>query len=904
MAKKILTFIFIILTALLLAGCGGTSSKKDLGGGSGSVIDELTAGRIQGIVTAAENNFPIKEAIVETDECQSLTDEQGKYLLGPINAGDYRVIARAKGFEVSVADSVRVLSGRISENVNFSMRPQSASYASDFSIVAIRPQMGTDGEVVSIYCNGCGNKPGKVTFNGKEAIITDWNSTQDGKITVMAPENVESGPVRVVIDGKNSNEAQLFNFIAKPVILNAEPAIARSGQTLTLYGRNFNLVPRFNAVKLADKNCYVNSVSNSSVMSITLPAGAKTGKLSISVFSEAYTLEGVSNVTVTIIPELIYLTPKRALPSSGSVRPIITAYGNNFGVDRNIVRVMIGAAEIMPAEFISFSDNKISFYAPSASVLSPGVKTEVRVKVNQSVSNALDYTAYNSNMATLGLQNYGIYDFEDISSAGTLRLSMLSPGDKIVFLGVLSANAVQSVNEDEYFTISSYMGGNYTPVPTLPDNITLSSAASSRYNQTGDPYDGYYNTVLRAGTSVSDRYKVYSSPIEKNMSQSYRGAMVEPASSTVTFYIRDFKQENPWNAEYDILATGTLIASNSRCLVYYDINQSGLNTTNAEEMAQRFSEIYTGMKNSLGVLPEPEGNIDEQPRIVLFLSPLLSEGGKTVMSYFDSRDKNSVALNSAQTEIIYANSAGYRLNPTEFYASLCESLHKMFYYNQKRQSGVYYGTDWLEAGLSTAAREACGYGFMQSNLKDVERVSGFLGKPYEYGLQFWPSDPLAGNYGMQYLFVSYLKQRCAPIDALKSLEGTDGGSNLHSGLADVENLLGKAGITDFNEFFEDFALAMYCDDLGFDSSFIGYNEDKHQFSDLRLRGFNANVAGLRGGSFGESPVDSTLADIKGNSARLFMYPKGNWGDIEVTIGKTSSGVFKVWVLYYSSEHLN
>src|SRR5574344_790129 len=114
MGKKILTFIFIILTALLLAGCGGTSSKKDLGGGSGSVIDELTAGRIQGSVTAAENNYPIKEAIVETDECQSLTDEQGKYLLGPINAGDYRVIARAKGFEVSVADSVRVLSGRIS----------------------------------------------------------------------------------------------------------------------------------------------------------------------------------------------------------------------------------------------------------------------------------------------------------------------------------------------------------------------------------------------------------------------------------------------------------------------------------------------------------------------------------------------------------------------------------------------------------------------------------------------------------------------------------------------------------------------------------------------------------------------------------------------------------------------
>ena len=171
----------------------------------------------------------------------------------------------------------------------------------------------------------------------------------------------------------------------------------------------------------------------------------------------------------------------------------------------------------------------------------------------------------------------------------------------------------------------------------------------------------------------------------------------------------------------------------------------------------------------------------------------------------------------------------------------------MFYYNQKRQSGVYYGTDWLEAGLSTAAREACGYGFMQSNLKDVERVSGFLGKPYEYGLQFWPSDPLAGNYGMQYLFVSYLKQRCAPVDALKSLEGTDGGSNLHSGLADVENLLGKAGITDFNEFFEDFA-QVYCDDFRPDSSFTDTMKTNIN-SVTWAEGFYANVAGLRGGSF-------------------------------------------------------
>lgn len=909
MLKKFFTLIFLLLTAIFLTGCGGTSSKKTLSSGSTGVIDELSSGRIQGKVSQYGTAIPIKDAIIEINEVQAVTDETGQYSLGPIYPGDHRVVARAKGYEVTMQDPVRVYMGKITENINFELMPQGASYADDFAIMAMQPTMGSDGDLITIYCRGCGNTPGEVTFNGKKALIIDWNSTQDGRILVNAPEGVESGPVRVIIEGKGSNEPQLFHFIARPVILSADPAIASASQAITLYGRNFNLISSFNTIKLAGDNCQVNAVPNHTTMRITLPANAKTGPLSIEINSDSYTLEGTSNAQITIIPQLIHISPKRAMASTNLTKPVINLYGRNFGTDRNIVRVVIGATEIMPANFLTFSDTNISFHAPTSSNLNPGTTTDVKVKVNQSLSNPLQFTSYNPQNATLQPQDYGIHDFEDVSSNGTLKLAMLRPSDRLVFISVLSANTLQDVYKNEAYTISSYLGGNYQPVPTLPDATRQALSPHHPYNLTGNPALSpnaspfYTPSSIRemAAPTFSTIQTPVRSPVRGNISPSIRASISEPAEEEIQIYLRDFASADPWDSENDILATGTLVATSTKAVVYYDFNLGGLNANNAKDIANNFDTIYTKVKAELGVLTPPEGNVDEQERILIFISPLLEKGTPTISSYFDPRDKNPAAINSAGTEIIYAAPSVFQTDTKEFYASLAQSLNRMFYYHQKHVSGVYYGTPWQEAGLSTIARQAAGYGFAQGNRLDHERVAGFLGAPYKYSLDYWPASPTQGDYGLQFLITTYLMDKCGGQGALTHLAGTNGGSKPQKGLADLEVLIVAHGHTDYNEFFQNFCLALYCDNLNLDPATLGYNAAKHEFSNLNLR--QGSIAGLRGGTLGESPVDTTLAEIKGNSCRLFMYPLGNWGDVETTIQRPSSGVFKTWVLYYSAEQL-
>ncbi|NCB40940.1 MAG: carboxypeptidase regulatory-like domain-containing protein, partial [Erysipelotrichia bacterium] len=164
-----LIVLFFALTVILTTGCGGTSSSKNLSAGPSPIVDDLESGRIKGTVTSSVTGNIIKGAIVETFEKQAVAGEDGAYLLGPLPAGDYRVIARASGYEPIVKDDVRVIAGRITENVDYKLNTQVASYSPDFAVLAVLPYLGTDGDEVTIYCRGCGSEKGRVTFNGKDA---------------------------------------------------------------------------------------------------------------------------------------------------------------------------------------------------------------------------------------------------------------------------------------------------------------------------------------------------------------------------------------------------------------------------------------------------------------------------------------------------------------------------------------------------------------------------------------------------------------------------------------------------------------------------------------------------------------------------------------------------------------
>ncbi|GAB4267018.1 MAG: hypothetical protein Kow0029_01220 [Candidatus Rifleibacteriota bacterium] len=864
--------IFLALFSFLIfTGCGGISSSTSISAGDSATQKNLDYGRIQGTITASSTGNIIAGAIVETHEAQAISGDDGRYLLGPIPPGDYRVIARASGYSPVIKDSVRVLPGKITENQNFSLSTTAASFDPEFAIIAVLPNIGTDGDRVYIYCRGCGSQAGKVTFNGKEAQILDWNSKSDDRILVQVPAEVETGPVKVIINGQESKETQAQIFTGKPYVLSATPTTAQGNQIITLYGRNFNQIAQFNKVKVAGLQCTTISVANSSTMQIQLPQIAKTGLLTIRIESNEYQIDGFSSVTITIRPELVHISPRRSIPGVP-----ITLYGYNFGDDKSLAKVLFGGHIIQPGDFITFSDTRLSFAAPDNTVLAPDKTAEVIVQINDSKSNSLSYTAYNTINNTL--TDYGIYDFNSVSAGGTLHLPCLKPTDRIVFLNVLSGDGALDLDGDYAFNVSAFLGGNFTLVPNLPGSIRETTVFDPDF------------TAMQSGKRIPAR-------------NSIRAALGEPASDTIEVYLRDFTSSNPWDTANDILATGTVQATTSVSLVYFDITSTGLDKEAAILIAAGFDNIYNTLATACwdGVSDPPEGNIDEQKRIALFVSPLLdrSNGAEKIAAYFDVRDKDPAAIHSMGTEIIYANGEVYKSNKSDFYGGLAQTLSFMIYNNQKGLEG----TNWQDYGISTWARQEAGYGFIQGDTRSINWVSQYLQYPEQVSLNHWPESPAYYHYGMAFLFTQYLFDRCGGYNAIRVLEKMNGAK----GLIDIDNNIIRAGMANppsvsFREFFHDFCLALFCDDLGLPDGFPGYNKDSYQFKSIQLHGKYTGIEGLRGLAFNENPVHNSTMSVKGYGCRMFEYPTGNWGDLEVTINSTpTTGDFKTWVIYYSAE---
>lgn len=862
---------FALCCTLLIFGCGGTSSSKTISSGPGATFDDLEAGRIQGTVFSQSTGNIVKGAIVETFQQQATAGEDGRYLIGPIPAGDYRVIARSPGFSPVVKDDVRVYAGRITENIDYRLIDQTASYSPDFSVIALLPYIGSDGDIITVYCQGCGSAKGSVTFNGKEATIIDWNSQRDERIMVQVPAEVETGPVKVIINGETSKEAQPQLFIGKPIILKAEPQITQAGAIIHITGRNFSQVDRFNRVFLAGAPCIVTSVVSENKIQIQLPINARTGVISMRIENLDYSIDGISNVVVTIRPELVHISPKRSVANVP-----ITLYGKNFGENKNNVKVLFGGYVVTPDKLLSFADNKLSFKVPDNSILLAGQTAAVKVQVNDAQSNAINYTAYNA--ANNTITDYGIYDFKEVSVSETLRLPTFRPTDRIAFLSVLTGNLTQDLPGTYNYIFTGYLGGNFDPVPSIAPSI-----------------------VLRAGQRLT-KATYYPNDDKKplNIKRSIRASIIEPASATMEFYVRDFNAAEPWDASNDKVATATLKASGTMSLVYLDQEITGITDLQAAEIARRFDDYYATLATACwdGLTNPPEGNVDAQRRIAILLTPILEEASfaERLVSYFDRRDKDLTALNSNGTEIIFANPAAFKEDKDNFFGGIVESLVSMMYYNQKGNEG----TIWQEMGLAGFARQLVGLGLNQENAEATSRVAQYLNNPEKISLNHWPDAATKGDYGMAFLFTQYLYDHCGNYNAISTLLQKTGAA----GLEHLENYLVRpaAGIG-LVDFINDFCKALYCDNLGLKDGFVGYNKVKHQFSGIALRGKSSSVDGLHGMGMGENPVTTRSMNIMGHGCSLIEYNQGNWGDLEVSIWAPTDGVFKTWVIYYSAEQI-
>ena len=140
------------------------------------------------------------------------------------------------------------------------------------SITAFSPVGGSPGTVVTIEGNALTGTTA-VQFAGVTA--TQFTNLSATRITAVVPAAAVSGPISVVTaNGTNSSAA---NFFLAPVVTTLSPGQGLPGSTVRLIGRSFTGVT---SVRLGTNELGF-TVDSATQLTVTVPAGAKTARFTV-----------------------------------------------------------------------------------------------------------------------------------------------------------------------------------------------------------------------------------------------------------------------------------------------------------------------------------------------------------------------------------------------------------------------------------------------------------------------------------------------------------------------------------------------------------------------------------------------------------------------------------------------
>jgi uncharacterized protein (TIGR02145 family) len=240
-------------------------------------------------------------------------------------------------------------------------------------LISISPESGIVGAQVTITGTNFGDEQGTgiVSFNNINASeYISWTATE---IKVTVPNNAKTGKVTVSIEGKKSNE---LNFAVIPQITSVEPALAKTGDIITITGTSFGdstgtcIVTFFNRLNATKFISWKDTE-----IKVKVPAAAETGKITI-------TSGGIkSNESdFSVIPNIENITPK-----SGIVGAQISITGTGFGSKQNESIVTFNGADA--SIYVYWSTTGIDLKVPQ------GAKTgKVSLTVGGNKSNEMDFT--------------------------------------------------------------------------------------------------------------------------------------------------------------------------------------------------------------------------------------------------------------------------------------------------------------------------------------------------------------------------------------------------------------------------------------------------------------------------------------------------------------------------------
>lgn len=157
----------------------------------------------------------------------------------------------------------------------------------DPMISEISPESGPPGTAVTI--SGSDFSPeaddNTVTFDGTEATVSE---ADESELQAEVPEDAESGPVEVTVDGNTASGPQFTVEEEAPGISSVEPDSGTAGTEVTIKGENFSSSASENTITFNGTDAPVNGAAEDQLMT-EVPNGATDGPVEVTVDGETAT---------------------------------------------------------------------------------------------------------------------------------------------------------------------------------------------------------------------------------------------------------------------------------------------------------------------------------------------------------------------------------------------------------------------------------------------------------------------------------------------------------------------------------------------------------------------------------------------------------------------------------------
>jgi len=231
------------------------------------------------------------------------------------------------------------------------------------SISGFSPATGPPGTTVTISGDGFDTESihsNGVTFNGVPASVLNATSTQ---ISVTVPAQATSGPIVVTVDALPA--VTVGNYVVTPpvpTINSFTPTTGAAGTTVQISGANFSTDAASNTVTFNGTPAVVISAYYGTYVYASVPAGATTGRISV-------TVNGVTATSATdfVVPSTAP-TITSFSPPSGTPGTIVTINGTNFSATLANNSVTFNGT---PATVTSAATTKLVATVPAGATTGP-----------------------------------------------------------------------------------------------------------------------------------------------------------------------------------------------------------------------------------------------------------------------------------------------------------------------------------------------------------------------------------------------------------------------------------------------------------------------------------------------------------------------------------------------------